>query len=95
MIGLPPSVDGAVQLSEAERSPAVALRPVGGPGGGDGTGVIWAVGADSGPAPAALRAATVNVYAVPLVRPPTLKLVDAEPVSREACLTPLTYSVTR
>ncbi len=40
--------------------------------GDDAAGVIAADGADAGPAPTALVAVTVNVYVVPLVRPPTV-----------------------
>ena len=61
MIGLPPSEVGAVQVRDAEWSPAFAFTPVGGPGGGAGIGVTGGEGADSGPVPAALSAATVNV----------------------------------
>ena len=69
------------------------MTPSGGPGGGDCTGVTGLLGADSGPDPAALSAATVKVYVVPLVRPPTRKVVAEEPVRSEACRTPLTYSL--
>ena len=70
MIGLPPSDPGAVQLTVADPSPAVAPTPLGAPGTVAGaTGVTALEAADSGPAPTLLIAATVKVYAVPLVNP--------------------------
>jgi len=52
---------------------AVAVAPVGAPGTVDG--VAGAEAADTGPEPTALVATTVNVYAVPLVRPVTSQVV--------------------
>ena len=54
----------------------VAATAVGAPG--TVAGVAAAEAAEAGPAPAALVAVTVNVYAVPLVRPVTVQLVVAE-----------------
>jgi hypothetical protein len=47
-------------------------------------GVTIADSADGAPVPATLVAATVNVYATPLVSPVTLKAVLADPTSRVA-----------
>ena len=73
-IGLPPSETGAVQLSVTEASAAVAVSPVGGPAAAPAA-VSRADAAESGPLPAALLGETVKVYAVPFVRPATVKLV--------------------
>ena len=67
MIAAPPFAAGAVQLSATCRSPAVPANAVGAPG--TVIGVTGADGSDCGPVPAALTAATLNVYAVPLVKP--------------------------
>ncbi len=66
---------GAVQLRATEVFPAVPVTPVGAPG--VVAGVTAAEGDESGPVPTAVTAATVKVYAVPLVRPVTVKLVAA------------------
>ncbi|MBK6602781.1 MAG: hypothetical protein IPG28_14835 [Betaproteobacteria bacterium] len=50
--------------------PRVAVTAVGAPG--TVAGVTAADAADAGPVPTALVAVTVNVYAVPLVRPDTV-----------------------
>jgi len=42
---------------------------------GDAPGVTGALAAEVGPVPTGLVAATLNVYAVPLVRPVTVALV--------------------
>ena len=47
------------------------------------------LGVDSGPEPAALSAATVKVYVVPLVRPPTRKVVAEEPVEQRGLPLPV------
>ena len=52
-------------------SPGVADPMVGAPGGTTATGVALLEGPDAAPGPAALVAMTVQVYAVPLVRPLT------------------------
>ena len=81
MIGLPPSEAGAVQPRATERSPGTPVTAVGAPGTvGPLAGVNRGEGAESGPVPTALIAATVKVYAVPFVSPVTVKLVAAEPV---------------
>jgi hypothetical protein len=53
--------------------PAVALTAVGAPGVADGVTLFEA--AEGAPVPMKLVAATVNVYAVPLVRPVTVAVV--------------------
>lgn len=69
----PPSVVGAVHETTAELSPPVALTLVG--AAGTATGVT-AVDADDGALePAAFRATTVNVYAVPFAKPLTVAVV--------------------
>ena len=72
MIVLPPSLPGAVQLTVACSPPALALTPVGAPGGFGTVGVTAFEGTDSWPAPAPLIAATLKVYVVPPVRPVTV-----------------------
>ena len=95
MSGLPPSETGGDQRSEVVALPAVAVTSVGGPGGGAGCGVTTADGAESGPVPAALTAATRNVYPTPSVSPATVKLVAGEPVSTGSCAAEPTYGVMR
>ena len=68
---------GAVQLTTALALPAVAVTFVGAPGT-LATGVTEFEGADCGPKPAELIAATVNVYAFPAVRPFTVCVVAVE-----------------
>ena len=77
MIGAPPSEVGAVQATVAAPSRGVPTTPVGAPGTAAERGVIAADAAEAGPVPAPLTAATVNVYAVPLVRPLIVALVVA------------------
>ena len=69
----PPSLTGAVQLTSASASPAVAITAVGAPG--TVLGVTAALSNDAGERPTTLVAVTVNLYAVPLVRPVTVRLV--------------------
>ena len=57
-------------------------------------GVIAPDGAESGPVPAALRAATVKVYAVPLVSPVTVCVVAVEEKATGICATPPIEGVT-
>jgi hypothetical protein len=59
----------AAKLTIAWAFPATAVTAVGGFGGG--LGVMLFDATDAGPVPTALVAVTVNVYAVPLVRPGT------------------------
>ena len=73
MMGAPPLADGAVKLTVACPLAATADTPVGAPG--TVAGVAAADGAEAGPVPDALVAVTVNVYAVPFVRPLTVQLV--------------------
>ena len=77
MIAKPPLLAGAVKATLAEALPAVATGEVGAPG--TVAGVTAADAADAAPGPTAFVAVTVKVYAVPLVRPPTL-IGDAAPV---------------
>jgi hypothetical protein len=69
-IGAPPSEAGAVKLTVSDRSPRAAETAVGAPGWV--AGVTGADGAESGPGPTALMAATANVYDVPFVNPDTV-----------------------
>ena len=50
---------------------------------------------ESGPVPAEFLAATLNVYAVPFVRPGTVALVLADPVSMAVCAVVPAYGVIR
>ena len=73
----PPLDAGAVQeTTEEALAYEVAPTEVGAPG--VVAGVAGAEAADAGLVPAELVAVTVNVYVVPLVRPPTVQLVVAE-----------------
>ena len=69
VIAAPPLLAGAVKETVACALPPVAVTPMGAPG--TVAGVTEFDGADAGPVPAELLAVTVNVYAVPLVRPVT------------------------
>ena len=73
MIGEPPSLAGAVHDTTAREFPGVAVTAVGAPG--TVLGVVAALASDSGEVPIALVAFTVNVYAVPLVRPVTVAVI--------------------
>jgi hypothetical protein len=75
VIAAPPSEAGADHVTVADALPAVAETEVGAPGTVAGTTVFD--DAEAGPGPAPLAAVTVNVYAVPLVRP--LTDVDSVP----------------
>ena len=82
MIAAPPSSLGAVQVSATAPSPAWPETAVGAPGAvAPARGVTAALAAESAPVPTAFVAATVNVYAVPFVRPVTWAPAVAEPVS--------------
>lgn len=72
---LPPFDAGGVQLTVAWALPAVAVTFVGALGAPPGVMLFEAV--EAGPVPTLLVAVTVNVYAVPLVRPPTVAVVVA------------------
>ena len=73
-MGAPPFDTGAVQDTfDRALANEVAVTPVGAPGTVEG--VAGADGADDGPVPRPLVAVTVNVYAVPLVRPFTVQVV--------------------
>jgi hypothetical protein len=77
VIALPPFELGAVKLTVAWALPATAVTPVGAPG--TVAGVTLFDAADEGPVPIALVAFTVNVYAVPLVRPVIICVVAVVP----------------
>src|SRR6185437_1780661 len=66
-IGAPPSSAGAVQLSRAWPTPAVATTLVGAPGllVVRATGTVTVTGSVAGPTPAEFTAWTVNVYVWP------------------------------
>ena len=74
-MALPPSDTGAVQETTAEALPATADAPVGAPGAP--SGVTGDDAAEGAPVPVPLVAVTVNVYAVPLVRPLTVQGLEA------------------
>ena len=70
MIAAPPLLAGGVKVTLACVLPAVAVPIVGAPGAVvAGAGVTLFDAADAAPVPALLLAFTVNVYAVPLLRP--------------------------
>src|SRR5665648_137387 len=70
VIDEPPLLAGAVQLTVAEAFPGVADTAVGAPG--TVLGVTAALATDASDVPAALVAVTVNVYAVPFLKPLTV-----------------------
>ena len=70
VIGEPPLEAGGVNATVACALPAVAVPIVGAPG--TVAGVTLFDGAEASPVPTAFVAVTVNVYAVPLVRPVTV-----------------------
>jgi hypothetical protein len=73
-------VDGAVQVTVACPTPAVADPIVGAPGApAEVLGVTELEAAEDGPVPTALVAVTVKVYAVPLVSPLTAVEVAVAP----------------
>ena len=74
MIAAPPVVVGAVHDSRTSPSPAVPETLVGAPG--TVAGVTADEGEDGDPVREALVAVTVKVYAMPLVSPVTVQLVD-------------------
>ena len=83
VMGDPPS-EPATQVNATDARPAVPATVVGGLGApGGATGVMAAEGAEAALVPAELVALTVNVYAVPLVRPIT---VHVRPPVVEQCL---------
>jgi hypothetical protein len=91
-IALPPFDTGADHDTTTCPSPAAPDTALGEPG--TPVGVTGDDAAESAPAPTALIAATVNVYAVPFVSPVTVKLV-AEPVEIGVCGVPPTDGVIR
>ena len=83
-------VVGASQDTVAEVLPLLALTLVGAPGGT--TGVAAAEAADARPAPMALEATTLTVYAVPFVRP-VMAQVSAPAVVQDATAVAPLYAV--
>ena len=69
VIAVPPLLAGGVNDTVACALPAIALAAVGAPG--SVAGVTEFDAPESGPLPTLLVARTVNVYAVPFVRPDT------------------------
>jgi hypothetical protein len=65
-----PPFNGALKATDAVPSPAVATTELG--ASGVVLGVTALLGAEATPVPMALVAVTVNVYAVPFVRPGTV-----------------------
>ena len=91
VIGAPPLLAGAVNVTLACALPGVAVPIVGAPAATTGAvGVTLFDGAEGAPVPALLVAVTVNVYAVPLVSPVTT-IGDPAPVLN----TPPGLAVTR
>ena len=78
MIAVPPFEDGAVNVMVAWEFPRVAVPIVGAPG--TAAGVTEFDADDAVLVPELLVAVTVNVYAVPLVRPVTV-MGDEEPLA--------------
>ena len=76
LIADPPLLAGGVKLTVASALPANAVAAVGAPGSPAGVTLFDA--AEAGLGPALLKAKTVNVYAVPSVRPGTT-IGDAPP----------------
>jgi len=75
VIADPPVDDGASQVTRADASREVATTEVAAPGAAAGT--TTPDGTDVAPEPTSFTAATVNVYAVPFVRPVTVHDVVA------------------
>jgi hypothetical protein len=73
VIAEPPLLGGAIHDTTACAFPGAAVTAVGAPG--TVFGVTAALGKEASELPAALAAVTVNVYAVPLVRPVTVAVV--------------------
>jgi hypothetical protein len=73
VIAEPPLLGGAVHDTTACAFPGAAATAVGAPG--TVLGVTAALGKEASELPAALAAVSVNVYAVPLVRPVTVAVV--------------------
>ena len=69
MIGEPPSLAGAVKVTETEALPAVAAPIVG--ASGTVAGVTLSDAAEDGPFPTLLVARTVQVTAAPFIKPLT------------------------
>jgi hypothetical protein len=76
-MGLPPLLTGGVKVTLACALPPVAVAPVG--ASGTVAGVTLFDGAEGALEPTALAATTVNVYAVPFVRPVTTCVVKLLP----------------
>ncbi len=78
VMGAPPSDLGAAHDTDTCLNPATATTEPGEPGTVGACGTTAADGLLAGPVPSWFTAATVKVYDVPLVSPPTRKLVTAE-----------------
>jgi hypothetical protein len=76
----PPLLTGAVHDTTAWAFPGVAVTAIGAPG--TVVGVTAALGIEASELPAALAAVTVNVYAVPLTRPVTVRLLASAAAGR-------------
>lgn len=72
MIGRPPVEAGAVHVTVACATPAVALTPVGAPGAVAACAVTAFEADDAALVPVPFAAVTVNVYDVPPVSPVTV-----------------------
>src|SRR3954451_2706193 len=94
-MSLPPSEAGTLQPRSTELLPATASTDAGASGrvAADRLGVTAADAGESAPVPTPLIAATLNVYAVPLVRPPTTLLVAPVVVVTGVCGVAPTYGV--
>ena len=80
VIADPPLLTGAVQPTTASALPATAVTPVGAPG--TVLGVTEVLADDATEDPATLAAVTVNVYAVPFVKPVTVRLAEPATAGR-------------
>jgi hypothetical protein len=73
VIALPPVLEGALQVIDAEALEPVAAPIVGAPGTVAGVTAFEAL--EKEPVPTTLMAATVKVYVSPLVRPLTVQFM--------------------
>jgi hypothetical protein len=94
VIGLPPLVAGADQLTEASAVPAWALTFCDALGAAPAVGVTEFDAAGAGPEPFGFDAVTLNVYALPGVKPLTVVLVTDPDTDVGVCAVEPTYGVT-
>src|SRR3954447_14873566 len=81
-MALSPSLSDGVQVTRTDFVAGRANTSLGELGTTGAAGVTGFVNAEAGPAPLALTASTVNRYVVPVVRPPTVRLVaGGEPLT--------------